>query len=158
MFDIYSLIVIKFKMQEVYYVKTLLKYLKPFYARMGTGFGIKTLGTVFELFIPYILSYILANVMNFSIEETIWWGSLMIICAFFSCAFNIIANRMDITITNLQVNSGNFKAVVLLDDEIVHEFRVNEMMETFTLEKPNGYVSIRIAGESADFYLTFDVI
>ena len=67
---------------------------------------------------------------------------------------NIEANSIDITITNLQVYSGNFKAVVLLNDEIVHEFKVNEMMETFTLEKPNGYVSIRIAGESADFYLT----
>ena len=71
---------------------------------------------------------------------------------------NIIANRMDITMTNLQVNSGNFKAVVVLDDEIVHEFKNNEMMETFTLENPNGYVSIRIAGESADFYLTYDLI
>lgn len=71
---------------------------------------------------------------------------------------NIVANRIDITITNLQVTSGNFRAVVLHNDEIVHEFKVNEMMETFTLEKPNGYVAIRIAGESADFYLTYDII
>lgn len=71
---------------------------------------------------------------------------------------NIVANRIDITITNLQVTSGNFRAVVLHNDEIVHEFKVNEMMETFTLENPNGYVAIRIAGESADFYLTYDII
>ena len=61
---------------------------------MGIGFGIKTLGTVIELFIPYILSHILANVMKFSIEEIIWWGFLMIVCAIFSCTFNIIANRI----------------------------------------------------------------
>ena len=71
---------------------------------------------------------------------------------------NIIGNRMDITITNLQVDSGNFKAVVVHNDEIVHEFRNNEMMETFTLENPKGYVAIRVAGESADFYLTYDII
>ena len=71
---------------------------------------------------------------------------------------NIVGNRMDITITNLQVYSGNFRAVVVYNDEIVHEFKNNEMMETFTLEKPNGYVAIRVAGESADFYLTYDVI
>ncbi len=67
---------------------------------------------------------------------------------------NIEARSIDITITNLQVHSGNFKAVLLLNDEIVHEFRVNEMMETFTLENAKGYLSIRIAGESADFYLS----
>ena len=71
---------------------------------------------------------------------------------------NIVGNRMDITITNLQVYSGNFRAVVVYNDEIVHEFKNNEMMETFTLEKPNGYVAIRIVGESADFYLTYDLI
>ena len=71
---------------------------------------------------------------------------------------NIIANRMDITMTNLHIQSGNFKAVVVYNDKIVHEFKNNEMMETFTLEKPNGYVAIRVAGESADFYLTYDVI
>ena len=75
-------------------MKTLLKYLKPFYARMGIGFGIKTIGTVIELFIPYILSHILANVRTFSMREIIYWGSLMVICALFSCIFNIIANRM----------------------------------------------------------------
>ena len=71
---------------------------------------------------------------------------------------NIIGNRMEITMTNLQVKSGNFKAVVVHNDEIVHEFKNNEMLETFTLEKLNGYVAIRIAGESADFYLTYDII
>ena len=71
---------------------------------------------------------------------------------------NIKGNRIDITMTNLQVDSGNFKAVVLHNDEIVHEFKLNEMMETFTLKNPDGYVAIRIAGESADFYLTYDVI
>ena len=71
---------------------------------------------------------------------------------------NIKGNRMDITLTNIQVRSGNFKAVVVYNDEIVHEFKNNEMMETFTLQRPDGYVAIRIAGESADFYLTYDLI
>ncbi len=75
-------------------MKTLLKYLKPFYAKMTLGFGIKTFGTVIELFIPYILSHILANVKSFTINEIILWGLLMIVCALFSCVFNIIANRM----------------------------------------------------------------
>ncbi len=71
---------------------------------------------------------------------------------------NLAANRYDITLYNTTVNAGNFKIVLVYNDEIVHEFRLNELMETFTLEKVKGTVSLRIAGESADFKFSYDVI
>ncbi len=61
---------------------------------MTKGFIIKTVGTVSELMLPYILSHILANVMDKSITDIILWGSLMIVFSAIACAFNIIANRM----------------------------------------------------------------
>ena len=71
---------------------------------------------------------------------------------------NIWGNRFDITLYNLWVESGNFKAVLIHNDEIVHEFRLNELMQTYTLENPNGTVALRIAGESADFEFSYDLI
>ncbi len=68
---------------------------------------------------------------------------------------NIIGNRFDITINHAQVNSGNFKIVLIHNNEIVHEFKLNELTQTFTLEKPNGTVALRIAGESADFMFDY---
>ena len=58
----------------------MLKYLKPFYKRMSIGLSIKVVGTLIELVLPYILSYILKSVVIF--------------CAALACVCNICANRM----------------------------------------------------------------
>lgn len=71
---------------------------------------------------------------------------------------NIWGNRFDITLYNLRVKSGNFKVVLVHNDEIVHEFKLNELSESYTLENPKGTVSLRIAGESADFKFSYDLI
>ncbi len=76
-------------------MKYLLKQLKPFGARMGLGFSIKVLGTVVELFLPYILTHILKNIVSSQdVKKILFWGALMIACAGAACLFNIIANRM----------------------------------------------------------------
>jgi len=62
---------------------------------MALGFSIKVAGTMSELFLPYILSYILDSVIvTMDIGKVIFYGVLMIICAGLACAGNIIANRM----------------------------------------------------------------
>ncbi len=71
---------------------------------------------------------------------------------------NIWGNRFEITIHHARVDSGNFKIVLLEDDKIVHEFKLNELSQTYVLENPSGYISLRIAGESADFKLDYYVI
>lgn len=68
---------------------------------------------------------------------------------------DIVGNRFDVTLFNTVVNSGNFKVVLIHNDEIVHEFKLNELMQTYTLENPHGAVSLRIAGESADFEFSY---
>ncbi len=76
-------------------MKTMLKYLQPFYKRMSLGLCIKITGTLVELFLPYILSHILKEVVvSQSIRRIIYWGGLMIACAATACIFNVTANRM----------------------------------------------------------------
>lgn len=58
---------------------------------------------------------------------------------------------VSIDVSSLAVKSGNFRLVVLLDDEIVYEFDDEGLMETCELKDINGYMSIRMAGETADF-------
>ena len=62
--------------------------------RMFSGFCIKTVGTIAELMLPYILSHILANVINKSMYDILFWGVLMIVCSGIACVLNVIANRM----------------------------------------------------------------
>lgn len=76
-------------------MKTMLKYLKPYYGRMSLGLFIKSAGTLVELALPYILSHILKNVVGLQeIRAIVFWGGAMIFCAAFACVCNIGANRM----------------------------------------------------------------
>ena len=71
------------------------RYLRPFFKRMSVGLTIKITATMLELALPYILNYILKNVVaDGKISSVIYWGLLMIVCAFAACVGNIIANRM----------------------------------------------------------------
>ncbi|MBQ7875552.1 MAG: hypothetical protein IJ306_10455 [Oscillospiraceae bacterium] len=71
---------------------------------------------------------------------------------------NIVANRMEFYVNHAEVNAGNFRIVIVVDDEIVHDFTLNELTQSYVLEDVSGYVALRIAGESADFEFDYDVI
>lgn len=76
-------------------MKRILQYLWPQRSKMAVGLGIKTLGTVVELFLPLILSHILKTVvLSERVEEILLWGALMILCAAVALSCNIVANRM----------------------------------------------------------------
>ncbi len=76
-------------------MKTLFPFLAPYRGRMLLGLTIKIAGTVVELFLPLILSYILETViLTKSVQAILLWGVVMLACSGAACAFNIIANRM----------------------------------------------------------------
>lgn len=76
-------------------MKLLLKYLKPFRWFIALTLTIKTLATLVELFIPYIMSHILDNVVpTKEVGSIVLWGVCMILCALLGCVGNIVANRM----------------------------------------------------------------
>ena len=70
---------------------------------------------------------------------------------------NIITNRYEITVNHARVDAGNFRMVLCVDNEIIHEFALNELTQTFVLENVRGTISLRIAGESADFIFDYYV-
>ena len=71
---------------------------------------------------------------------------------------NIIVTNLEITINHAKVTEGNFKIVLVVNDEIVHEFTLNELTQTYTLKNVSGYVSLRIAGESANFMFDYRIM
>ncbi len=76
-------------------MKWVFEYLKPLSSRIAVGTAIKTVGTVAELIIPFLLSYILENVIQSnSVTKIILYGVLMTLCAVTASLGNIIANRM----------------------------------------------------------------
>ncbi len=58
---------------------------------------------------------------------------------------------VNVDVSNLTVDSGNFALYAILDGEIVHEFKIGELMETFEMDDINGTFELVFAGETADF-------
>lgn len=76
-------------------MKRLLPYLKPHIPTMIFGTAVKFSGTIVDLLIPYILSYIIDEVTpKQDIRQVILWGLVMIICAVTVLVCNIWANRI----------------------------------------------------------------
>ncbi|MBR3811509.1 MAG: ABC transporter ATP-binding protein [Agathobacter sp.] len=76
-------------------MKWIFKYLSPMKTRIAVGTCIKIIGTVAELLIPFLLSYILKFVIERnSIGNILFYGAWMVLCSVVACLGNIIANRM----------------------------------------------------------------
>ena len=73
----------------------ILHYIKPFIPRMSLGIFIKFIGAVMELFLPWILSYMIDDVVpQRNMGLILFWGGMMILAAVAALVTNIVANRM----------------------------------------------------------------
>lgn len=76
-------------------MKIIFKYLRPYYLRMAVGLIIKMLGTLMDLGLPWVLAYIIDNIIPYGkVSLILWWGVVMIALSIGARSFNIIANRM----------------------------------------------------------------
>ena len=76
-------------------MRWVLGYLYPLRGRIAVGVTVKTVGTVTELLIPFLLSYILEHVIvKNAAGGFVLYGTLMALCALLACIGNIVANRM----------------------------------------------------------------
>lgn len=76
-------------------MKKVIEYLKPYYPKMILGLIIKILGTFMDLGLPWVLAFIIDDIIpTKKISLIIWWGAIMILLAVGSRTFNIQANRM----------------------------------------------------------------
>ena len=76
-------------------MKLVLKYMKPMSLFVIVTLTVKVLATVIELFIPYVLSYILDYMVpSGNISRVVLWGAVMLLFAVLACLTNILANRM----------------------------------------------------------------
>ena len=75
-------------------MKLIIKYCKPYAWRMLYGFTIKIVGTFADLGLPWVLSYILDNVVPLGeIRPVLYWGAFMLFLAVAARYCNIWANR-----------------------------------------------------------------
>lgn len=76
-------------------MKKIFEYLKPYGFRMLVGFIIKVAGTFMDLGLPWVLAYIIDNVIPVGeVKLILYWGIVMLLLSVGAREANIIANRM----------------------------------------------------------------
>lgn len=81
-------------------------YLRPLFKRMLLGFSIKFSGTIMDLFLPWILAYIIDVVIpTENINRVLLWGGVMVICSIIGVVASIKANRMASSVARDAVRS-----------------------------------------------------
>jgi len=132
-------------------LKRILAYLKPHSGFMTFAFTIKTLATMAELTLPYILSYIIDYVIRpldgqTDIDTTIitrrivLWSLLMMVCAFIAVAGNITANRMAAKVSKTvagEIRGDLFRRTMTLSPAQTDAFTVASLESRLTTDTYN---------------------
>lgn len=63
---------------------------------------------------------------------------------------------LDITVS-CEITKGNARLVLIVDGEIVHDFDLNGADQSLVLDNVSGNVSLKIAGESAGYAVSYTV-
>lgn len=117
-------------------MKYIISYVKPFFGKMAVGFGIKFVGTIMDLFIPMLLSYIIDDIVPTGIKRNIYLcGVIMLVCAIVAILGNIIANRMAARVardTTETLRNDLFKRISYLSARQLDEFTIPSLESRLT--------------------------
>lgn len=113
-------------------MKSLLHYLKPVAGSIAIGTVIKFIGSIMDLFLPYILAHLLDNVVpeakeSGSLRMIFVWGGAMILCAAIAWIGNIVANRIAAATSREAIRSIRmdlFEKTIRLSEKQINEFSI----------------------------------
>ncbi|MBQ2251470.1 MAG: ABC transporter ATP-binding protein [Clostridia bacterium] len=122
-------------------MKNLLKYLSPYKKRIAFALSIKAIGTVMDLFIPWLLAVIIDDIIpTENLNAVIIYGALMIVCSFCALMFNIIANRSASRVTSYCIRAIRhdlFEKISYLDASQIDEFSISSLESRITTDTYN---------------------
>ncbi len=127
-------------------MKRIAFYLKPYVLQMLLGFGIKFFGTIIDLFIPWILAYMIDEIVPMkNIRLIIVWGVAMLACALGAMITNIVANRMASKVARdatEKIRHDLFEKVLSLSAGQTDEFTIPSLVSRLTSDTYNLHNAI----------------
>lgn len=117
-------------------MKRLLTYIKPYIPVISIQFFFKFVGTIMDLLLPWLLSFIIDDIVPKKNISLIYkYGSLMILCAIVAIVFNIIANRMAIKTARdvtQKVRHDLFRKISYLSSHQTDSFTIPSLISRLT--------------------------
>jgi ATP-binding cassette subfamily B multidrug efflux pump len=122
-------------------MKRVLGYLKPYFGRISLGIIIKFIGTIMDLFIPWILAHIIDYIIPLKDTKLIFvWGGLMVVCSILGVTLNIVANRMAALVarnTTQIIRHDLFEKISHLSSKQVDNFGIPSLISRMTTDTYN---------------------
>ncbi|MBE6037241.1 MAG: ABC transporter ATP-binding protein [Clostridiales bacterium] len=123
-------------------MKTLfVRYLKPYLGRMLLGMSIKFAGSVMDLFLPWILAYVVDTVTpTGNTKAVVFWGFMMLLCSVLAITGNVVANRMASAVardSTRAIRHDLFARTLYLSNAQVDAFTVPSLISRMTTDTYN---------------------
>lgn len=122
-------------------MKTVFRYLRPQYARLALQLTIKFIGTITELFLPWMLSHILDDIVpQKDMPQVYLWGVFMLLAAAVALLGNVTANRMSTRISRRfteRLRHDAFARVAYLSSRQTDRFTLSSLISRLTSDTYN---------------------
>ena len=122
-------------------MKKIFYYLKPHVPRMTLGLSIKFLGTIMDLLLPYILAYMIDDIVpTKNVPFILIWGGVMLFCSVLAVVTNIVANRMAARVarnTTEALRHDLFSKISYLSCAQIDEFTIPSLESRLTSDTYN---------------------
>ncbi len=122
-------------------MKLIVRYLKPYGIRMLAGFLIKVMATFMDLGLPWVLAYIIDDVIPLKkVSVILYWGIGMLLLSIGARSFNIIANRMAAAVarnTTRRLRHDLFEKILSLSGAQLDYFGISSLESRMTSDTYN---------------------
>ena len=122
-------------------MKFIYSYVKPYTKAILLGLLIKFLGTVGELMIPYVLEFMIDDVVpQQKMEKVVFWGIMMLLLALLVRFLNITANRMAVKVSRnsiFRIRRDLFWKSLNLSGSQIDEFGLPSLTSRMTSDSYN---------------------
>lgn len=121
-------------------------YLHPYLGRMSLGLVIKFIGTIMDLLLPWILSYLIDSIVPLrDTAQILFWGGMMVVCAVIALVTNIVANRMASRVAQLTTKALRhdlFSKISYLSCRQVDSYTISSLESRLTSDTYNVHQMI----------------
>ncbi len=124
-------------------MKQVLGYLSPYKDRVFVGLLVKSFATIMELFLPYILAYVIDEVVPLGdYGRVIWFGIIMLVSAVLAYIGNIVANRMAARVSSWAIEAlrnDSYEKIMYFTNRKVDELTIPSLISRMTSDTYHVY-------------------
>lgn len=121
----------------------ILHYLKPYLSRVSGGVVCKFLGTLMDLFLPWLLAYVLDDIVPLGDAGKVYlYGGAMLLCSLLAWTGNIFANRVAASVARdctRTIRHDLFGKITRLTSREIDRFTIPSLISRMTTDTYNIY-------------------